>query len=192
VRNPISAIPPDGFQKYPLNPSGTQADRREARGTKRCCVRSRQRGCLGPFSAQRVRDLLRLPGIPVGRFCRSLGPLQAGPVCPLHAAGSFPGAVRPSSLAAELDLKPTKGDRKRRHHGLSSLMVVSRVVASKPPHVRSKGRVAPPSRIPRQFASAVIRGRAVRLVPGRETAPYCAAFLRDFEGAAATLAAEFT
>jgi len=40
LRNSISAIPARPFQKDGLNPPGTRADRREARGTKRCCVRS--------------------------------------------------------------------------------------------------------------------------------------------------------
>jgi hypothetical protein len=65
-------------------------------------VRSPQRTVLGPFlSAQWVSEFLRSPG---GRFCRSLGPIQTGPICSLHAAGAC--LCGKTSLAAELDLKP--------------------------------------------------------------------------------------
>src|SRR5215472_3852487 len=50
LHNPLSAIPGGPFQKDGLNPAGTRADRREARGTNRSGVRSPQRTVFGSLS----------------------------------------------------------------------------------------------------------------------------------------------
>ncbi len=46
---------------FPVRPPGTRADRREARGTKRCCALALQRMAVGS-AAGRAARLLRLSG----------------------------------------------------------------------------------------------------------------------------------
>jgi hypothetical protein len=92
--------------KESLKPAAARTDRREARGSKRCCVRSPPRKVFGSLSLRGRSEICRVFLTAGGRFRRGLGPYFGSSRSPLRA--NRPSVSRSAPASISVGLKGTR------------------------------------------------------------------------------------